>query len=100
MGRNKGGRPPLDEGKRVFKIDVRFTEAEYRQIGEMEQALGLKKTELVRKRVLGESLATVVNAKALLSALFSLNSDPRIKRKMTVAVCLCFVGPDQDREAL
>jgi hypothetical protein len=64
-----GGRPPMTEGKRIRKIDARFTEAEYRLIEEMEQTLGLKKTELVRLRLLEGSLGLVVNAKELMIAL-------------------------------
>jgi hypothetical protein len=45
--RKLSGRPPLTEGKRIKKIDARFTEEEYKQIEMLELALGLKKTDLV-----------------------------------------------------
>jgi hypothetical protein len=60
------GRPPLAEGKRTKKIDVRFTEEEYRQIEEMESELGVSKTNLVRMRVLDKAGWIIVNAKTLL----------------------------------
>lgn len=66
---NKRGRPPLDEGKRSFKIDVRFTEAEYRQVEALEKALGLNKAELIRKRVLNNSEGLLVNTGALMKGL-------------------------------
>jgi hypothetical protein len=63
------GRPPLTEGKRIKKIDARFTEAEYREIETLEVALGLKKSDLVRLRLLDNSAAVVVNSKALIQSL-------------------------------
>jgi hypothetical protein len=63
------GRPALETGKRNKKIDARFTEEEYLLIGEMEKALGLKKTELVRMRLLANSKNIVVNAKELIGEL-------------------------------
>ena len=60
------GRPKLKEGKRSKKIDARFTEEEYQQIIELEQALGLSKTELVRMRILNNAGQTVVNSHELL----------------------------------
>lgn len=59
----------MTEGKRSRKIDARFTEAEYRQVEEMEKALGLKKTELIRKRLLDNSSGLLVNTKELLKKL-------------------------------
>ncbi|OKS88783.1 plasmid mobilization protein [Mucilaginibacter polytrichastri] len=69
MSRNKGGRPPVGKGKRSFKIDVRFTEAEYRQVEALEKELGLKKTELVRRKLLNDSKGLVVNARELMNRL-------------------------------
>lgn len=63
------GRPPLTEGKRVKKIDARFTEDEYRLIEQMEQTLGLKKTDLVRLRLLDNSAKMLVKAKELIGQL-------------------------------
>jgi hypothetical protein len=67
--RNKGGRPPLEEGKRSFKIDVRFTEAEYKQVEQLAGALGLNKTAFVRRRVLAETGQLLLNTRELLNAL-------------------------------
>lgn len=67
--RNKGGRPPLDEGKRSFKIDVRFTKQELVQVEALAKDLGLNKTDLVRRRLLGETEGLMVNAAALMRAL-------------------------------
>jgi hypothetical protein len=69
MNKSKGGRPQMEEGKRSFKIDVRFNAEEYRRIGEMEKESGLKKAELVRRRLLGDDAAVLINAKELLKTL-------------------------------
>lgn len=69
MTRNKGGRPPAGDDKRSFKIDVRFTEAEYRQVEQLEKELGLKKTELVRRKLLSEGKGLAVNAAELMKRL-------------------------------
>jgi len=63
------GRPPKLEGKRTFKIDVRFTEEEYKLITEMEQALGVSKTKLVRARLLDNGAGIAINAKELICGL-------------------------------
>lgn len=63
------GRPLLESGKRTKKIDVRFTEDEYNLISSLEKALGISKTELLRKRVLNNAGATVINAKELIISL-------------------------------
>jgi hypothetical protein len=63
------GRPQLESGKRNRKIDVRFTEEEYALIQSLEVALGINKTDLLRKRVLNSGHATVVNAKELIASL-------------------------------
>lgn len=69
MTRNRGGRPPAGDDKRSFKIDVRFTEAEYRQVEQLEKELGLKKTELVRRKLLHDGKGLAVNAAALMNCL-------------------------------
>jgi hypothetical protein len=69
------GRPPLTEGKRTFKIDVRFTEEEYKLIVKMERTLGMSKTNLVRQRILKNGDGTVINAKALISALNQIGAE-------------------------
>lgn len=63
------GRPPLMEGKRSKKIDARFTEEEYREIEKLAAVLGLKKSELLRLRLLNQSARTVVNAQELIGRL-------------------------------
>jgi hypothetical protein len=63
------GRPQLKEGKRTKKIDVRFTEAEYKIVLELEKSLGISKTDLVRERLLNIASKTVVNAKELINQL-------------------------------
>jgi hypothetical protein len=69
MIRNKGGRPPVGDEKRSFKIDVRFTEAEYRQVEQMENELGVRKTELVRRKLLYDGKGLAVNSGELMNRL-------------------------------
>lgn len=69
------GRPPLTEGKRTFKIDVRFTEEEYKLIVKMERTLGISKTNLVRQRVLKNGDGIVINAKTLISELNQIGAE-------------------------
>jgi len=69
MTRIKGGRPPSGDDKRSFKIDVRFTEAEYRQVERLEKELGLRKTDLVRRKLLNEGKGLAVNAAELMKRL-------------------------------
>jgi hypothetical protein len=61
------GRPRLKEGKRIKKIDVRFTEQEYNVVLELEKTLGISKTELVRVRLLNDAANMVINAKDLIN---------------------------------
>lgn len=63
------GRPVLSKGKRTKKIDVRFTDDEYSHVLEMESLLGLKKTDIIRKKVLESNLQLVFDAKSLLASL-------------------------------
>jgi hypothetical protein len=63
------GRPQLSTGKRSRKIDVRFTEAEYREVIALEKELGISKTELVRMRVLRDAKQVVINSKDLIGHL-------------------------------
>jgi hypothetical protein len=63
------GRPQLASGKRSRKIDVRFTEEEYKIILSLEKTLGISKTEILRRRVLGNAATTVINAKDLITNL-------------------------------
>jgi len=73
-GRTKG-RPQMQAGKRIKKIDVRFTEQEYAVISELEKTLGLSKTELVRQRLLNNAGLLVVNAKELIVLLDQLGAE-------------------------
>jgi ABC-type transporter Mla subunit MlaD len=63
------GRPILTGGKRTKKIDARFTQDEYNVVLDMEKALGLKKTDLVRMRLLQNSKNVIVNARELITQL-------------------------------
>lgn len=63
------GRPQLESGKRSKKIDVRFTEEEYKIILSLEISLGISKTEILRRRVLNNAEATVINAKEMITSL-------------------------------
>jgi hypothetical protein len=69
------GRPSLKQGKRVKKIDARFTLEEYQLVLEMEKELGVSKTELVRMRLLNEAGHIVVNAKELLKTLDAIGAE-------------------------
>lgn len=60
------GRPQLESGKRIKKIDARFTEDEYNLILSLEQTLGISKTELLRRKVLNNAGTTIINAKELI----------------------------------
>ena len=69
------GRPPKKEGKRTFKIDVRFTEEEYKLISAMELALGISKTALVRSRLLHDGTGILINAKDVIRELNSIGAE-------------------------
>jgi hypothetical protein len=66
------GRPVLLEGKRSKKIDARFTEDEYKVVLALEKDLGVRKTDLVRRGVLNNAPAVLVNAKEMLRLLDSI----------------------------
>jgi hypothetical protein len=68
-GRKLAGRPALVSGKRSFKIDVRFTEDEYQQMLALEKALGIRKAEIVRMRVLKDVDVIMINALELIKRL-------------------------------
>ena len=63
------GRPELKDGKRVKKLDVRFTQEEYNMILALERELGIGKTELVRMRVLNDAGKVVLNSGELIRSL-------------------------------
>ena len=65
----KGGRPPLKEGKRTFKIDVRFNETEHQSVVELQKTLGISKTQLIRMRLLENNNAVVLNARQAMEGL-------------------------------
>jgi len=69
------GRPPKKEGKRTFKIDVRFTEEEYKLILAMELALGISRTKLIRSRLLHNGAKVVINAKAVIRELNEIGAE-------------------------
>jgi len=73
--RKKAGRPQKAEDKRTKKIDVRFTEAEYRTIAELEETLGISKTELVRERLLHGARLTILNARELAAGLDKIGTE-------------------------
>jgi len=73
--RKKAGRPQKAEDKRTKKIDVRFTDAEYRTIAELEETLGISKTELVRQRLLHGARLTILNARELVAALDKIGAE-------------------------
>ncbi|MDQ1142948.1 plasmid mobilization protein [Pedobacter agri] len=63
------GRPPLVSGKRIKKIDVRFTEEEFDLILAMEKASGMKKADLIRKKVLSEGESMLIDSKLMMNNL-------------------------------
>src|SRR5476651_365849 len=69
------GRPKVETGKWIKKIDARFTEAEYAIIQDLEKTLGVRKTDLVRSGILKDAHVTAVNAKALVGFLDSISAE-------------------------
>jgi hypothetical protein len=69
------GRPVITEGKRTKKIDVRFTEDEYRTILALENELGICKTDLIRTRLLQNAPAILINAKDAIAQLDAIGSE-------------------------
>lgn len=64
----------MKDGKRTRKIDVRFTEEEFAFVLEMEKILGLKRTDLIRMRILQSSKA-IINARELIVQLDQLGAE-------------------------
>lgn len=64
----------MKDGKRTRKIDVRFTEEEFALVLEMEMTLGLKRTDLIRMRIL-QSSQVIVNARELIVQLDQLGAE-------------------------
>ena len=69
------GRPILTEGKRTKKIDARFTEDEYNMVLALEKALGIRKTDIVRSRVLQNAPGVLVNAKEVVELLNTVGTE-------------------------
>jgi len=69
------GRPKQAEGKRIKKIDARFTEKEYALVLEMEKSLGIRKTDLVRLRLLHQSHHVLINAQEMIRLLDSIGAE-------------------------
>ena len=67
--RLKKGRPAKTADKRIKKIDVRFTEDEFKVVLELEKTLGVRRTDLVRTRLLQDARLTIINAKELIALL-------------------------------
>ena len=65
----------MTEGRRIKKIDARFTEKEYALVQEMEKNLGIRKTDLVRLRVLNKSHKVLINAKEMITSLDSIGAE-------------------------
>ncbi len=65
----------MKKENRTKKIDARFTEAEYTIILALEKELGVRKTDLVRSRLLENAPAVVINAKELIRSLDSIGAE-------------------------
>jgi len=73
--RSRSGRPSKADANRTKKITVRFTEDEYRMIGELEETVGISKTDLVRERLLHSARLTIINAKELTAVLNAVGTE-------------------------
>ena len=69
------GRPQKTEDKRTKKIDARFTEEEFRLVFELEKTLGVRRTDLVRTRLLQDAQLTIINAKELIAELEKIGTE-------------------------
>lgn len=65
----------MKSGKRIKKIDARFTEEEFNSIVTLEKVLGIRRTELIRMRVLKDSAQLVINARDLMQCLDAVGAD-------------------------
>lgn len=52
MSRNKGGRPPKNEGQKIKQAHLRLTEDQHNKLIELENQIGINRTDLFLKRVL------------------------------------------------
>ena len=73
----KIGRPESKEGKRVRKIDARFTEDEYQTVLALEKQLGIRKTDLIRSGILNNASKTILNARDLITQLDAIGIELR-----------------------
>lgn len=64
----------MKDGKRTRKIDVRFTEEEFALVLKMEKTLGLKRTDLIRTRVL-QSSQVIINSREMIIQLDLLGAE-------------------------
>ena len=71
----KAGRPLKSSAHRTKKITARFTEDEYKIIRELEETLGISKTDLVRERLLHGARLTIINAKELVAGLNGIGTE-------------------------
>ncbi|MBT2560114.1 plasmid mobilization relaxosome protein MobC [Pedobacter sp. ISL-68] len=69
------GRPRLLEGKKIRKIDARFTEEEYRRILDLEKELGISRADLIRSRLLDNLPLIMVNAKEMIRELDEIGTE-------------------------
>jgi hypothetical protein len=60
---------------RSKKIDVRFTEEEYKVVLALEKELGIRKSDLIRIKVLNNASNVVINAKELISQLDEIGTE-------------------------
>ena len=63
------GRPVMSKGKRSRKIDVRFTEEEFAFVVNLEKLLGLKRSDIIRRKTLEVDLQLILDARSLLSSI-------------------------------
>ena len=73
--KKRRGRPPVVYGKRSKVISVVVTEDEYKLILAMAVESGIKKSQLIRTRVLGNANDIVVNARELLNRLDEIGAE-------------------------
>ena len=60
---------------RSKKIDARFTEEEYKVVLALEKELGIRKSDLIRIKVLNNAPNVVINAKELISQLDAIGTE-------------------------
>ena len=63
------GRPPLVSGKRIKKIDVRFTQEEFELFLQMEKSYGMKKADLIRRKLLLDGERLLMDSKAVMNGM-------------------------------